>query len=321
MGFIKKTAMTKKCFFAIGSLFIFTFSAKSQTDYDADMMAKNLFCSGISYNYSSWDHYWEGTLKRTNENLGTVSTQMFAYMGNYGVSKKFNLLFGIPYIKTKASAGTLQEMKGLQDLSLFAKWMPYSQNLGAGKLSLIGVGGFSLPVGNYTPDFLPLSIGLRSKTVLVRVMADYAIGKFFVTGSGTYMHRRNIEIDRQAYYTTEMHITNEVEMPDASSINLRTGYRTKYLLAEAIVNKLTTLGGFDITRNNMPFPSNKMNATTAGFRVKYVPKSFERLSLLANGDYVVAGRNVGQSTTLGASIFYILNFNGRSNTTTNNKTK
>ncbi|HZF65276.1 MAG TPA: hypothetical protein VEZ55_12350 [Chitinophagaceae bacterium] len=291
-------------------------TSKAQTDFDADMMAKDLFCSGFMYSSSAWDHYWEGTLKRKNENIGTVTTQMFAYMGAYGVSKKFNLLFGLPYVKTKASAGTLHGMKGVQDLSLFAKWMPYSQNIGKGKLSLIGVGGFSFPASNYTPDFLPMSIGLGSKTVTGRLIADYQIGNFFATASGTYFYRNNITIDRDAYYTTEMHLTNEVQMPNANSVSLRTGYRTKYLWAEAVFNKFTTLGGFDISRNNMPFPSNRMNATSAGFRVKYTPKSLDRLSLLANGDYVLSGRNVGQSTSIAGSIFYILSFRKNKRNTT-----
>ena len=284
------------------------FSAKAQTDYDADMMAKNLFCSGFMYGYSSWDHYWEGTLKRTNENIGKVSTEMFAYMGAYGVSKNFNLLFNIPSIKTKATAGTLSGLEGFQDLSLFAKWKAYSKKVGQGTLGIFGVGGYSFPLSDYIPDFLPMSIGLKSKTLLLRAMADYQIGKFFVTGSGSYMFRNNVTLNRDVYYTTEMHLTNEVEMPNANSISLRTGYRTKYLWAEGVITKYTTLGGFDITRNNMPFVSNKMNATTTGFRIKYVPKSFDQLSLLLNGDYVIDGRNVGQSASIAGSIFYILNF-------------
>ena len=51
-------------------------SASAQTDMDAIMMNKKQFCQGLTYDYSSWDHYWEGTFKRDNENLGTVSTQM-----------------------------------------------------------------------------------------------------------------------------------------------------------------------------------------------------------------------------------------------------
>ena len=298
-----------RCFaLSLALLFASVFSAKAQTDYDADMMAKNLFCSGFMYSYSSWDHYWEGTLKRTNENIGKISTEMFAYMGAYGVSKNFNLLFSIPYIKTKATAGTLSGLEGFQDLSLFAKWKAFNKKIGPGRLSLFGVGGYSFPVSDYSPDFLPMSIGLKSKTLLLRAMADYQVGKFFVTGSGSYMFRDNVTLNRDVYYTTEMHLTDEVEMPNANSISLRTGYRPKYLWAEGVITRYTTLGGFDITRNNMPFVSNKMNATTTGIRIKYVPKSFDRLSLLLNGDYVIDGRNVGQSTSIAGSIFYILNF-------------
>ena len=50
-----------------------------------------------------------------------------------------------------------------------------------------------------------------------------------------------------------MHYTNEVEMPNGSNYNLRLGYRSNRLIAEAVINNWTSLGGFDITRNNMPF--------------------------------------------------------------------
>jgi hypothetical protein len=98
--------------------------ASAQTDIDAIMMEKNAFCVGPMYSYSSWKNYWEGTLKRDNQNLGKVSTQMYGLMGNYGVTRKINVLFSAPYVKTKASAGTLHGMKGIQDLSLFVKWRP-----------------------------------------------------------------------------------------------------------------------------------------------------------------------------------------------------
>lgn len=286
----------------------FSFSSKAQTDLDYDMMGKNLFCTGFMYSYSSWDHYWEGTFKRDNANLGTVSTQMVGIMGNYGVSKNLNLIFNVPYVKTKASAGTMAGMKGIQDLSLFVKWKPINVKIGTGKLSLYGVGGVSTPLSNYTPDFLPLSIGLQSTNLLARAIVDYEKGKFFATGSGTYIHRNNIKLDRNSYYTTEMHLTNEVKMPNAASFQFRTGYRTKVLIAEAIVNNWTTLGGFDITKNNMPFPSNKMNMTSAGLSFKLRPKVLPKLTLTGEGFYTIAGRNVGQATTASAGVFYILDF-------------
>ena len=84
---------------------------RAQTDEDAIMMSKNNFCLGGVYSYSSWNHYWEGTFKRNNQNLGTVSTRMYGLMGNYGVTSKLNVIIGAPYVTTRASAGTLSSTR------------------------------------------------------------------------------------------------------------------------------------------------------------------------------------------------------------------
>lgn len=294
---------------------------QAQTDADAIMMTKNNFCVGGMYGYSSWKNYWEGTLKRDNQNLGTVSTQMAAVMGNYGISSKLNVLFGIPYVQTKASAGTLHGQKGLQDVSLWIKWMPFEKEVGPGTLSLYTIGGVSTPTTNYVADYLPLSIGLHSTNLTLRAMADYQVGSFFATVSGSYVVRSNVKIDRTAYYTTEMHYTNKVSMPDAAQFNLRLGYRTERMIAEALLGNWTTLGGFDITRNNMPFPSNKMNMTTAGVNIKYNVKAVDGLSLIGGAGYTVAGRNVGQATSFNGGLFYILAFHGHKKNTTNTPEK
>jgi len=286
-------------------------AASAQTDIDAIMMEKKQLCLGPMYSYSSWKNYWEGTLKRDNANLGTISTQAYSFMGAYGVSGKLNLLFGAPFIKTKASAGTLHGMQGIQDLSLFVKWMPVEKELGHGTFSLYTIGGVSVPLTNYVADFLPLAIGLHSKTASARLMVDYQLHNWFATASATYVVRDNIKLDRTGYYTTEAHLTNKVSMPDASNFNFRAGYRSSKLIAEAVLNKWTTLGGFDITRNNMPFPSNKMNATTIGANFKYVVTSNHNLSLIGGGNTTVAGRNMGQSTTFYGGVFYIIDFTAK----------
>ena len=82
---------------------------KAQTDEDAIMMTKKNFCVGATYMRSSWDHYWEGTFKRNNQNIGTMSTQMIGLMGTYGVSRKFNILVNAPYVWTHVTAGTLHD--------------------------------------------------------------------------------------------------------------------------------------------------------------------------------------------------------------------
>jgi hypothetical protein len=279
----------------------------SQTDIDGLMMQKHFFCVGPTAGYSSWKNYWEGTLKRENLNLGKVSTTNYMIMGNYGITSRLNVLFGVPYIKTKASAGNLAGQKGFQDLSLWVKWVAYQKHIARGDLKAILIGGVSTPLSNYTADFLPLSIGLHSKNGTGRLMVDYQRDHWFATASYSYVVRANVTIDRYTYYTTEMHYSNEVRMPDASELNFRLGYRSEVLVLEAVLNKWTTLGGFDIPRNGMPFVSNKMNATMIGLNAKY-ETPFNGLSVVANGSTTVAGRNVGKATGFNAGVFYIMDF-------------
>ncbi|MEI9944014.1 MAG: hypothetical protein WDN26_07290 [Chitinophagaceae bacterium] len=293
-----------------------TGTVSAQTDIDGLMMEKNAFCVGPMYSYSSWKNYWEGTLKRENLNLGRVSTQMYSVMGNFGLTRNVNLLFNVPYVKTKASAGTLHGMQGMQDLSLFVKWRAINKKIDDARFSLFGIAGISTPLSNYTPDFLPLSIGLHSRTAMARVMADYQYSDFFMTASATYVFRENIEIDRQSYYTTEMHNTNEVEMPNAANFNFRAGIRNNRIIAEAILNNWTTLGGFDMTRNNMPFPSNRMNATSVGVNVKYNMPFHPQLSVVGGGSYTISGRNMGKATTVYGSLFYVFDLSKKTKSAT-----
>ncbi len=294
------------------SLFVLQNTSTAQTEQDGIMMAKNNFCVGLMYGHSSWKNYWEGTLKRDNQNLGTVSNNMYSVMGNYGVNKWLNVIFGVPYITTKATAGTLHGLRGIQDLSLWVKGMPIETKLGKkGTLSVYTLVGGSLPLSNYTPDLLPLSIGLRSRTLSGRLMIDYQYGHAFITGSGTYTYRGNIEIDRTSYYTTELILSNQVEIPNVATWSVRAGYRSNRLIAEAIITDMHTLGGFDIRRNDMPFPSNKMNALMAGVNAKYDIPGVAGLSITGGANYVLSGRNVGQSLGFNIGAFYIFDFSGK----------
>ena len=152
-------------------------------------------------------------------------------------------------------------------------------------------------------------------------MADYQRGSWFGTLSGTYVRRSNILIDRNSYYTTEMHYSNEVKMPSAASFNVRLGYRDKGLIAEAFVDDWITFEGFDITRNNMPFPSNNMDATRVGFNFKYDMPFYRQLSLTGNAFTTVAGRNVGQATGFNAGIFYVIDFSKKQKTDSKDEKK
>jgi len=303
MRIISKQRMVS-CLLCICALFSFRLT-HAQTEHDAIMMKKDQWCNGATYMYSKWDTYWEGTFKRDNQNIGTLTTQAVMYMTNYGITDKLNIMGGLPYVWTKASAGTLHSMKGFQDASLYLKWKSYTTKVAKGDLSVFVVGGVSTPVSNYVIDFLPLSIGLGSTNLTGRALVDYQKGIFFSTISGAYVWRSNVKLDRTSYYTTEMHFTNEVQMPDMATYHISAGIRKKYVVAELLFTGMKTLGGFDIRKNDMPFPSNRMNSTAVGLILKYSFQSISGLEFTAGGNYVLNGRNVGQTRSGFAGVYYV----------------
>jgi hypothetical protein len=280
-------------------------NASAQTETDALMIPKHYFCAAGIYTHNNWDHYWEGTLKRENLNLGKYSSNVYAVGGNYGLSNRINLLFMIPYVKSNVSAGTLRGQSGVQDISLAVKWMAVKQEVGTGLLSVHTIVSGSIPVGNYQADYLPLSIGMQTKSIALRALVNYQTGRFFIAGAGQYVRKDNATIDRDSYYTTSMHYTNQVAMPNATNFLISTGYRSLKFNAEAVLTKVNTIGGFDITRNNMPFLSNNMDATLAGGVFKYMFQSIEGLELTAGGNYVLKGRNVGQNLSVFGGVYYV----------------
>ena len=296
----------KKTF--ISCLILTTTILYSQTEVDGLMMPKKNICLGGIFQNSSWSNYWEGTFKRDNLNFGTVTTNTIAFNANYGITDKINIIAGLPYIQTKASGGTLIGQSGFQDISFTLKYNVLEKKVNKTTFSLIALAGFSIPTTDYVADYLPLSIGLQSKTTTFRLMGDYQIGKIFATLSAAYVARANIIIDRDAYFTTEYIYSNEVAMPDVYTNNLRMGYRSEELIAELIYDNWLTLGGFDITKNNMPFPSNMMNMSKIGFHGKYTFKKLRGLALLGGYNYVIDGRNVGQSQSFYGGLFYTINF-------------
>lgn len=288
-------------------LFFFTLSLYSQTDFDGLMMNKNYFCSGVVFNNSSFDHYWEGSMRRDNLNMGSVSNSSLSIMGNYGITDKLNFIFTLPYISTFASTGNLKGQNGIQDLSLMLKYVMMNRRYFKGDFQAIALGGYSLPMTTYLTDLLPLSIGLGSKQGIAKLILDYEKNNFYTTISGSYLYPSNIHLDRNTYYTTTIHYSDEVQMPDATQLNFRTGYRNEKLICDVFYDYFNTLCGFDIPRNGMPFPSNNMEIHQLGVYLKF-ETPVNGLSVLGNCYTTFAGRNMGQSTGYGFGAFYILDF-------------
>lgn len=285
--------------------FFFSGTALAQTESDALFMDKKNLCGGFVYGNSSWKHYWEGTFYRDNANIGTFKSHSVMAMANYGIARGLNVIASAAWVDNRVTAGTLAGQRGIQDLNLFLKKELWAKDIKGFSSSLVAVGGVSTPLTNYVADFLPMSIGMRSKTASLRLLADVQKKHWYGTASAMYTRRNNITIDRNAYYTTEMVYSNEVFMPDVFSYNIRLGWRDgadKYF--ELLADRMNTLGGFDMRKNDMPFPSNNMEFFRLGVNVKYPIPVVDGLSVMATGMQTLKGRNIGKATTLMLGVVY-----------------
>lgn len=216
----------------------------------------------------------------------------------------------VPFVWTKSSGGTLHNMSGMQDVTAAVKYNFFKKTAGSSTFNTFGALAFSTPMTNYTPDLLPLSIGLASTNLSWRLTANYSLKQgWYANASGAYTWRSNVTLDRPSYYT-DMHffMSDEVKMPNVFDFVVSTGYRKNALQAEINYYQQSTLGGGDIRRQDMPFVSNRMNFSKVGAKVAYYLPAPKNLAVHAATNFTIAGRNVGQSTTVMAGLLYTFHF-------------
>src|SRR6185436_8515674 len=126
---------------------------RAQTIDDGIMLKRHVLFAGSVYSHDTWDEYWEGTLKRDNQNIGTLTTQSNTLFGNYGVTDRLNVIAAAPYVWTRASQGVLHGMQGFQDLTLAAKYAFLEKpDTALGSWRAIAVASAGIPLTDYTPD-------------------------------------------------------------------------------------------------------------------------------------------------------------------------
>ena len=296
------------------SAVLFAFASTSldaQTIDDHLMMPRKQLCTGFVYMHDSWDRYWEGPLERGNGNIGTLTTQSVSWMGTYGVTDRLNVIAMVPWVTTGASAGTASGMDGVQDLTAAVKWNALDTPLtGVGNLQAFLVASGSVPLGDYTPDFLPMSIGLHSNRASGRLSLNFQAKQgWFVEGTGAYTWRDTVTLDRPSYFTDDrLFLTDQVAMPDVIDYTFRAGYWKHGLYAPVSFTQVITLGGSDIRRQDMPFVSNRMNSSRLDALAMYYLKKPRNVVVRLGASYAISGRNVGQSTTLLAGLLYTFKF-------------
>ncbi|MEP7197441.1 MAG: hypothetical protein ABI851_13045 [Saprospiraceae bacterium] len=306
----------KQIYFLLAAFVFNIISLRSQTPNDAFMMKKGEICIALPYQYSSWDHYWEGTLYRDNPNLGTVSTSIVAPMFALGLHNKINLIAGLPWIKTKASAGTLRGESGIQDLNIWLKGNLLDHHFNAkNRIEIMASLGAIIPVGNYYADYMPLGLGLGSKIFGSRLMINWfsEMGLFASLNAG-YDVRSNVTGDRTNYYTDKQYETDEYEMPNQVNGGLTLGYFKNTTRFELQYNIMNTQGGVDIRRNDMPFLTSNMDQQQVGFMLQQRMPFHKNLGIILMASQTLNGRNVGKATSFGGGILYQFNLFNKTKT-------
>jgi hypothetical protein len=283
--------------------------ANAQTPDDGLMMSKGMATGGIVYVHDQWDEYWEGTLKRSNGNIGTLTTRAVTVFAGYGITDRLGVMAALPYVSTEASQGTLQDQSGVQDLTVAVKYrLMTAQVSNLGALSAFVVGTGAIPMSDYTPDFMPLSIGTSGGRASGRLTLGFqSTSAWFVNLSGAYTWCANVTLDRSSYYTDgHLYMSNEVSMPSVVDYTLTAGFASGKWRVPVSLTQQRTQGGGDIRRQDMPFVSNRMDFTRLHGAVTYaMPK---RVALHVGAARVLDGRNVGQSTTISTGVAYAFHF-------------
>ena len=114
-------------------------------------------------------------------------------------------------------------MNGAQDLSIAAKYSLLEREQSLGRCAApFGVFAAAFPLTDYTPDFLPLSIGSASTRLSWRGTASMQ-GRdgTFVDASGAFTWRSNVTLDRPYYFTNgQLHLTDEVSLPPVLDVGV-----------------------------------------------------------------------------------------------------
>lgn len=279
----------------------------AQTIDDGIMMTAGSLQTGDIYTRDKWTDYWEGSLKRVNGNIGEITTTTNSLSAVYGLTNRFSVFGSVPWVWTRPSQGVLLGQHGVQDITLGGKYAFIERSSPQwGMLrAILGVSG-SFPLSDYTPDFAPLSIGNQSLHLSPRLTLNYQMDKgIYLNATTSATRRANVTLDRPYYFTDDtFFLTSEVEMPNVSDFELGVGYLKHDLNTHLTFSQQTTHGGGDIRRQDMPFVSNRQNFTRVGAMAMYPIPKINAVAFQFAVSHILAGRNVGQSTSFTFGFLY-----------------
>lgn len=286
----------------------------AQTPSDAIMMKGKQVCLLLDYNFSKFDHYWEGDFKRDNPTIGTVRRHSVMPMMAIGILDNLNVYAGVPHISTSSSnpnGGKFAGVSGFQDLTLAVKYRWLHKALRKGHLSSLATVGFATPISNYLSDYMPYSIGFGAPELSYRAIVQYeGNNRLYLRAAGAYVWKGYTEAERAYYYNDGSYFTPWMDVPSAITAELVLG---KWLLNRALQVELSyggqhSLSGDDIRAYNAPQPTNQVNMHRVGVFVHYYVPSVPGLGFIAYHNRVIHGRNAPEFKTVGVGATYFFNY-------------
>ena len=287
---------------------------QAQTPSDALMMEAKQACVLFDYNFSSFDHYWEGTLKRENQTIATVQRKVVMPMAAIGITDNLNFFIGVPYIQTNSTepnGGKFAGASGFQDLTVAFKYRWLNKSFDHGQLTSLATVGFSTPITNYLSDYMPYSIGFGAPELSYRAILQYETkSSWYVRGAATYLWRGYTKAEREYYYNNGSYYTPWMDVPSGITAEAVIGkwLFDRSLQLELSYWNLSSLSGDDIRAYAAPQPTNKVDMDRIGLFAHYYIKSIQGLGIVAYHNRIINGRNAPEMNTTGLGITYFFNY-------------
>lgn len=271
---------------------------QAQSPVSTFFQGQGRFTAAVSYAYEQYDQV---LLVPADINgvpvFNEVALNSVSIYGTVGLSDKWDLVVGLPYIQAEgqASEGVLKELgytntqKGIQDISLYAKYRPVSFDLGAANLAFMLGAGVQTPLGDYRVDQ-----GLQS----IIAIGNRATS---LTGIGG----AHLQTQSGLFLSTQIgYSLRDDRVPDALIGEIKVGYAGSKFYADAWLAGQRSDGGTNILAEGFDgfFPATDVTYQRAGVQV-FLPVA-AGFGISGGINTILNGRNIGDATGYSVGVVF-----------------
>jgi len=285
-------------FLCTAVLLSFSFLALAQSPVSGFMNGKGHGAIAVSYTAENYDKVF----LVPNDAVGIpvfneVDVTSISLYATYSILNNLDAVLSLPYIQARGQAtedvlnelGFENERDGIQDVSAFLKYRPFSADFGSSSMDLVLAGGVKTPLGDYkVAEGLQsiLAIGNRATSFTGMAIAQFRTDMGWFVGT-------------QAGYSLR-----SGEVPNAFLCEIKAGYGSSRFYADLWFASQVSDGGVNILGEGFQgfFPATDVSFNRAGLNI-YVPIA-GGFGVSAGVSKYLNGRNVGQATGISGSVVY-----------------